>query len=434
MFAVSRTSQIGLIRGQPSGETVIQPRETVTISVEFIPPSTPGVSASATLTIQERKGTSLTVTLSAATPQTRIVYINRAVSGGDGSSWQNAFPGITQAFTALQRNNNLNIELWVAQGSYQAPPRGWGISAPRGLYGGFDGTETTREERDWVANRTILTGGNTSSHVLTIFPDTRFFDGITGETYDLVVDGFDITGGAALTRTNNDAIGGGLLIGNPLSRTSTTSVHVKINNVRIYGNKSAAESAAIYCSHLPTTITNAIITRNEGGADAGSDEEREITRLISIPRGSIINMNPVLSTAERYVKLINCTISGNTNGPKSELLTDARGIKHIRGNDQVRIYNTIMWGAAESIQSTGGSSEYVRNCIINMGSSYTGVNNNIVSDPLFLNAGSVENGLQTSSPAINAGNNSLFPSDIMTDINRNPRRNGTIDIGAIEDD
>lgn len=51
-------------------------------------------------------------------------------------------------------------EIWVAQGAYftVALSTGFNIRTGSQVYGGFDGTEDSRNERDWVAHVTILSG------------------------------------------------------------------------------------------------------------------------------------------------------------------------------------------------------------------------------------------------------------------------------------
>ncbi|MDD2550927.1 MAG: right-handed parallel beta-helix repeat-containing protein, partial [Bacteroidales bacterium] len=89
-----------------------------------------------------------------------IVYVNQSASGSDnGTSWVDAYTSLQNALTSA----SVGDELWVAAGTYK--PTGttdrnvsFVLLQDLGLYGGFNGTETSREERDWRANATILSG------------------------------------------------------------------------------------------------------------------------------------------------------------------------------------------------------------------------------------------------------------------------------------
>jgi len=60
-------------------------------------------------------------------------------------------------------------------------------------------------------------------------------------------------------------------------------------------------------------------------------------------------------------------------------------------------------------------------------------NNCIYLYPLFVDAAGGNYRLQATSPCIDAGDNSLVPAGVTTDLDGNPRiQNGTVDIGAYE--
>ncbi|MEK6799197.1 MAG: right-handed parallel beta-helix repeat-containing protein [Planctomycetota bacterium] len=93
--------------------------------------------------------------------KTKIWYANlHATGANDGTSWHDAFVDLHHAFALAQPGD----EVWVAKGVYK-PDRGTGdpllfFPIPNGvaLYGGFDGSEISLDQRDWVVNETIISG------------------------------------------------------------------------------------------------------------------------------------------------------------------------------------------------------------------------------------------------------------------------------------
>ena len=99
---------------------------------------------------------------SAADPP--IIYVNGAATGAkDGSSWENGYVDLQEALDSATSGE----EVWVVSGTY-LPTRRTDPTDPRtatfqmkqgvSIYGGFDGTEITLEDRDWSGNKTILSG------------------------------------------------------------------------------------------------------------------------------------------------------------------------------------------------------------------------------------------------------------------------------------
>jgi hypothetical protein len=84
-----------------------------------------------------------------------------------GISWGQAFLTIQKAIETASSGD----EIWVKAGAYLPTKDPFGSPSPTdprdktfylkngvALYGGFDGSETMRSERDWVANVTTLSG------------------------------------------------------------------------------------------------------------------------------------------------------------------------------------------------------------------------------------------------------------------------------------
>lgn len=97
-----------------------------------------------------------------------IHYVKYDAAGSNnGTSWSDAFTDLQSALEASAKGDSI----WVALGNYK-PYKDKTGTVPSGddrtmtfqlvdsvfLYGGFAGTETNFDDRDWEANETILSG------------------------------------------------------------------------------------------------------------------------------------------------------------------------------------------------------------------------------------------------------------------------------------
>ncbi len=92
-----------------------------------------------------------------------IIYVDADAAGSNlGTDWSNAYVDLQSALTVAQ-NSDLVEEIWVAEGVYR-PTSGDDRSAhfrlidDVGIYGGFQGSETSRSQRNWRTHETILSG------------------------------------------------------------------------------------------------------------------------------------------------------------------------------------------------------------------------------------------------------------------------------------
>lgn len=93
-----------------------------------------------------------------------VLYVDADATGSaTGDSWENAFPQLQLAIEASLDIAD-PVEVWVAQGVY-TPASGddnrdsaFVLTNKLTILGGFAGDETTVDERDWIANSTILSG------------------------------------------------------------------------------------------------------------------------------------------------------------------------------------------------------------------------------------------------------------------------------------
>jgi predicted outer membrane repeat protein len=173
-----------------------------------------------------------------------VLHVNQAARpGGNGQSWATAFDTLQGALTAAQSNPNVG-EIWVAAGTYQdtAP------FSPRdnlGVYGGFAGLETARNQRDFRANVTTLDGQ--SQHGVVTYA--------SNVSANAILDGFTLTSGAA-------ADGGGIYTygGSPTLR-----------NLLILGNTATDDGGGIYAYSGSPTLSDVVLKGNKATAARDGD-------------------------------------------------------------------------------------------------------------------------------------------------------------------
>lgn len=297
--------------------------------------------------------------------QPLILFVDASATGiGTGASWPDACADLQDALDVAEARPG-HTEIWVAAGTYRpAPPDGQrNIASFRmrdntDLYGGFDGTETERDQRDPAANPTILSGD------LNANDDPGFPDTLLDNSYHVVVDGgaealldgFMITGGNAdevqvrpiMQRSNPGYphnAGGGLLVGGNGLRVVDCVVH---------GN-TASSGAGLLSVRFVTIIPPAAVYRgvrfehNTGGPIVGDRSGRSTFDRCVIAnndghainsRGVVANSLVVNNTANGFAagfaqRWVNCTIAGN------HATEEAGGIAV---GEDFDVVNCIIWG------------------------------------------------------------------------------------------
>ncbi|TVR93913.1 MAG: hypothetical protein EA418_11265 [Wenzhouxiangellaceae bacterium] len=248
------TNEVMDIIDLPTGQSVVY---TVIARLEETLPSL--FTYTATITPGTFLDLDLTDNVASLTLGNTRLYVNAAAAGGDGSDWDNAFRHLQHALAAARELlPNIRSEIWVAGGVYY-PHLGGPANVPRQnaftlvnhveIYGGFDGTESSLEERDWLSNPTVLSGNIGNDDVVNDIGVTERWEDIVGDNaYNVVrgaglahavLDGFIITGGRADGsfvlaggRANN---GGGI---------SLRNANVTLRHLRLQGNLAFAEGAA----------------------------------------------------------------------------------------------------------------------------------------------------------------------------------------------
>ncbi len=320
----------------------------------------------------------------------------------DGSSWTLAKRSVT---AGIQAASVLGGDVWVQAGTYCERIL---LAPATHVYGGFIGTETTRDERDWRANVTILDGQRQGTVVTA---DRGWTPG--------TLDGFTVTNGSG---TN----GGGISI----TCSSPTIAHNAI-----CGNVASSQGGGLYLSQSSATIAHNLITGNTARTGAGFYIERSALVIA----GNAITGNSATGHGGGLMLSGSGTtaISGNTVVGNGAPLS---GALYVAGT--VAIANTIIAFNSSGIVTVCGYPVYRNNCIYGNGplnntgySNPIGTDGNISVDPGLPGWQRGDWHLQPGSPCIDAGNNA--DACLSLDLDGQPRilpAAGTVDIGADESD
>jgi hypothetical protein len=376
-----------------------------------------------------------------ATAVGAVVYVDADASGGgDGVSWGTAYKYLQDGLAGASSGD----KIWVAEGTY-TPDQGGGktpsdrtatfqLITDVAIYGGFAGTESSLDERDWQTNETILSGDINTPDVNTDNSYHVVTGGGAGPS--AILDGLTITAGNADGGSANDN-GGGMYnsYGNPTVTNCTFSVN-------------RAYRGTMYNNYSNPTMTNCMFSGNSivwhGGGICSFYSNPKLTNCTfsgntGMFGGGMYNFSTIPT-------VINCTFSGNS--------ADFGGGMYNSVSSNSTLMNCIFWGNmapdGAQIYNDGTSSPTVSYCDIQDGGGGT----NISSDPLFVDANGPDNisgteddnlRLLSDSPCIDAGDNNSVPLGVTSDPDGNPRffddpvtsdtGNGAppiVDIGAYE--
>jgi hypothetical protein len=218
-----------------------------------------------------------TVVVVSASP----LYVNWSATGrNDGSSWEDAFTDLRSALIAAVSGD----DIWVAAGVYR-PTSGtdrniaFDLKAGVALYGGFAGTESALDQRNWTTNLTALSGdigavgmaADNSYHVINATSiAAATIDGITIAAGQADHSNADEGGGlysycSSLT-LNNVSFSGNFAggCGGGLYNYAGTP---KLTNVSFFDN-TANDGAGIYTCNGSPTLANVTLSENTA-ADRG---------------------------------------------------------------------------------------------------------------------------------------------------------------------
>ncbi len=390
-----------------------------------------------------------------------IWYVDdNASPGGDGLSWTTARQTVQAGLDGASEGD----EVWVAAGIYVER-----ITLKTGvaLYGGFVGTESARDQRDWTQYETVLNGdrGKVVTSPAGATPATRI-DGFTihnGEAYG--------GNGAGIYCYNSSPT-----IANNIIRDSDAGDHgggifcyqssAVITNNLLFDNGGGNYGGAICCfESSPTIVGNTITSNRSGGGEHGGGiaclsgsapliMANLIVGNVSAGFGggiychqsdAIIVSNVITGNQAAtdgggiYCSSSSPTLVNNTI-TRNEAIEDGGGIGCNEASPLIA--NTIVAFNSSGIFHEGVGTTTLRHNCLYANSEYAvsglldpiGTDGNFSADPRIAGAAFGDLHIQADSPCVNAGTNDIVQAD-WTDRDKQKRiHDGVVDIGADESD
>lgn len=260
----------------------------------------------------------------------QTIYVDADATGSnDGSSWQNAFNDLSEAIEAAQSGQ----DIWVAAGVYyptsqpnypvgSADPRFNHFTLKNGvkIIGGFAGDETSADQRDLFANKTVLSGdidrndiltaeGYVAAHTNIVGRNSlKLFYFPTGSNIDTtaVLDGFVLSGAYA----DNDVfpyMGGAAML--------CQGASPKVVNCDFFGNYAKVDGGAIWIENSSMIIENCSFSGNYAGDQSGAVHFNNTSASL---KGCTFTNNTAKFGGAVYIiggnkvsEIENCTFDGN---------------------------------------------------------------------------------------------------------------------------
>ncbi|WP_449138945.1 hypothetical protein [Segatella sp.] len=300
----------------------------------------------------------------------------KATTGGDGSSWEKAIP-LIEALSKAKATD----EIWVKgyktttlENIYVAPKEGFVLPSGVAMYGGFEGTETSKDKRGTGKHKfqmtylTTLIGDinkndeankeqiiypenptrtDNSTHVLTLNIGVTD-NNPNANSAPTIVSGFQIGAGNAQGKvTAPDGRGGGIYVVNKSSRSDDSNADKRafqITQCNI-ANNFAMRGGAIYvdasCTNPLSSISYCGLFNNVAGRRGASDNEGAgiwADGTVTIYNTNINNNTNGGVRLSATSKIINCSVVANTVSAV-DLVNAAR----TSNNGGGAVYNTVLW-------------------------------------------------------------------------------------------
>ncbi len=330
----------------------------------------------------------------------RIFYVR--VDGDDskdGRSWENARKTVSSALLDAGADGG---EVWVKAGTYTNRFRAEVFTY---VYGGFNGTETRRADRNWASNITVLDGNiSTTPGTVVVGPAVISVYGLDGYG---ALSGFTVMNGAGRQ-------GGGVFAhGSP-----QISDNIFRNNAVLNASGFIASGAGIFSQGGAPLILNNLFVGNTAPATTGQNG-----------RGGGIYLD---SPAGALPLVINNTFLNN-------FATNGGAAIYLNTNAAARIVNNLIAFNASGVSAASAAQaaqiSVLNNCVYgNTTNELVNValgTGNVTVDPRLVNPSAGNYRLRADSPCLDAADATVVQSAY--DIYGQPRvAQQSLDIGAAE--
>jgi hypothetical protein len=250
-----------------------------------------------------------------------VRYVKSDATGANnGTSWVNAYRELVSAISAAQSGD----EIWIAGGIYYpdfdattdthtgSRTLRFELKTNVKLFGGFAGTETSRDQRNWATNRTILSGDIGQRGVFADNTQSLAFalQGASG----ILVEGIVFAGGNASLPE-----GGNINIGGTGGAVYAPRAVAEFRNCAFVGNFATYGGAIVTRDNSGSdlTVTNCLFAGNSAVYVGGAIDFSSYTGQFRVINSTIVGNSAQRGAALGTNTMVNCTylnnlIHGNT--------------------------------------------------------------------------------------------------------------------------
>ncbi len=410
------------------------------------------------------------------TAQSKVIYVSIDASpNGDGLNWDSAVRTIQEGIRKAERGD----EIWISEGQYSNDVA-IRLKPNISLYGGFSGMETSREERNWEQNQTIIERTNGIEYTIVcadqIVLDGLIIDGlgisefaeadypgnglsaiycenVTAEIHHLILRNVIANRSALYASKSNlivsdctfhdnqatltyEGVGGALRSIDSTIEINRCTFRENIAHGHTSGFGYYGGGGGFYCRNSNFTVRECVLQSNSSPDGGGA---------FTVLQSNVTAENCLITENETWgwngggavlccggsTTLLNCTVTGNQSVDGGTFYVQSRGfLEDIVSPLELR--NCISWNYGNEIYIEENDQVQdqvvVENCCIRGGWEGEG---NINVYPEFVDLSNGDYRLKDGSPCIDAGNPQVAPS---MDLLGNPRPGDDklVDMGAYE--